>query len=92
MTMILWLSQPALAMFSVASVDIWQWTPFVYLVIFAGLQTVPHGIGRGRPGGWGRFLGHSSCISSFLYLRPLCCSCSSSGSRTCCVSSITSTS
>ena len=26
---------------SVASVDIWQWTPFVYLVLFAGLQTVP---------------------------------------------------
>jgi multiple sugar transport system permease protein len=38
---ILWLSQPALAMISVASVDIWQWTPFVYLVMFAGLQTVP---------------------------------------------------
>lgn len=38
---ILWLSQPALAMISVAIVDIWQWTPFVYLVMFAGLQTVP---------------------------------------------------
>ncbi|HEV8572915.1 MAG TPA: sugar ABC transporter permease [Actinomycetota bacterium] len=36
-----WLSQPASAMLSVASVDIWQWTPFVYLVMFAGLQTVP---------------------------------------------------
>jgi multiple sugar transport system permease protein len=36
-----WLSQPASAMVSVASVDIWQWTPFVYLVMFAGLQTVP---------------------------------------------------
>ena len=38
---ILWLSQPQLAMISVAVVDIWQWTPFVYLVMFAGLQTVP---------------------------------------------------
>jgi multiple sugar transport system permease protein len=38
---ILWLGDPNLAMFSVASVDIWQWTPFVYLVLFAGLQTVP---------------------------------------------------
>ena len=38
---ILWLSTPALAMLSVATVDIWQWTPFVYLVIFAGLQAVP---------------------------------------------------
>ncbi|MFV2064125.1 MAG: carbohydrate ABC transporter permease [Chloroflexota bacterium] len=38
---ILWLSQPQLAMISVAIVDIWQWTPFVYLIMFAGLQTVP---------------------------------------------------
>jgi multiple sugar transport system permease protein len=39
---ILWLSVPPLAMLSVASVDIWQWTAFVYLVLFAALQTVPH--------------------------------------------------
>lgn len=38
---ILWLSSPPLAMFSVATVDMWQWTPFVYLIMFAGLQTVP---------------------------------------------------
>jgi len=38
---ILWLSNPSLAMFAVASVDVWQWTPFVYLIMFAGLQTVP---------------------------------------------------
>jgi multiple sugar transport system permease protein len=37
-----WLGVPALAMHSVASVDLWQWTPFVYLVLFAGPQTVPH--------------------------------------------------
>jgi multiple sugar transport system permease protein len=36
-----WLGNPTLAMLSVASVDVWQWTPFVYLVLFAGLQTVP---------------------------------------------------
>jgi multiple sugar transport system permease protein len=36
-----WLGVPLLAMGAVASVDIWQWTPFVYLVLFAGLQTVP---------------------------------------------------
>jgi len=36
----LWLSSPPLAMIATASVDIWQWTPFVYLVMFAGLQTV----------------------------------------------------
>jgi len=38
---ILWLSSPPLAMLSVASVDVWQWTPFVYLILYAGLQTVP---------------------------------------------------
>ena len=38
---IAWLSSPAGAMSTVAAVDIWQWTPFVYLVLFAGLQTVP---------------------------------------------------
>ncbi len=38
---ILWLSDPRLAMLSVAAVDIWQWTPFVYLVLFAGFQAVP---------------------------------------------------
>jgi multiple sugar transport system permease protein len=38
---ILWLSEPPLAMFAVASVDVWQWTPFVYLIMYAGLQTVP---------------------------------------------------
>ena len=36
-----WLGDPTLAMLSVASVDVWQWTPFVYLVLFSGLQTVP---------------------------------------------------
>jgi len=36
-----WLSSPVGAMVAVASVDVWQWTPFVYLVLFAGLQTVP---------------------------------------------------
>ena len=65
----LWLSCPPLAMFSVASVDIWQWTPFVYLVIFAGLQTVP-GVGRGRTGRWGRAWDQFRHIE-LPYLRPL---------------------
>lgn len=38
---ILWLSEPATAMFSVISVDVWQWTPFVFFVFFAGFQAVP---------------------------------------------------
>lgn len=38
---VLWLSEPGTAMFAVLSVDVWQWMPFVFLVCFAGLQSVP---------------------------------------------------
>jgi multiple sugar transport system permease protein len=38
---ILWLSRPVTAMFSVISVDVWQWTPFVFFIFFAGFQAVP---------------------------------------------------
>ncbi|MCL0075989.1 sugar ABC transporter permease [Dehalococcoidia bacterium] len=36
-----WLLDPAIAMESVVLVDIWQFTPFVFLVLFAGLQAIP---------------------------------------------------
>ena len=36
-----WLSSPTWALFSVALVDIWQWTPFCFLVFLAALQGVP---------------------------------------------------
>jgi multiple sugar transport system permease protein len=36
-----WLSSPSWALFSVALVDIWQWTPFCFLVFLAALQGVP---------------------------------------------------
>lgn len=36
-----WLSNPGWALFSVALVDIWQWTPFCFLVFLAALQGVP---------------------------------------------------
>jgi multiple sugar transport system permease protein len=36
-----WLSDPGWALFSVAVVDIWQWTPFCFLVFLAALQGVP---------------------------------------------------
>jgi multiple sugar transport system permease protein len=38
---VLWLAQPATALASIIITDIWQWTPFVYLLLLAGLQTVP---------------------------------------------------
>src|SRR5262245_7111299 len=64
------LSNPALAMLSVSSVDVWQWTPFVYLVLFAGLQTVPReAVEAARvdgAGGWALFR-----HIELYYLRPL---------------------
>ncbi len=36
-----WLAVPNLAFLSVLITDIWQWTPFVYLIILAGLKSIP---------------------------------------------------
>jgi multiple sugar transport system permease protein len=36
-----WLSNPGWALVSIMIVDIWQWTPFCFLVLLAGLQGVP---------------------------------------------------
>jgi multiple sugar transport system permease protein len=36
-----WTASPKLALFSVIMVDVWQWTPFMFLVLLAGLQATP---------------------------------------------------
>jgi multiple sugar transport system permease protein len=36
-----WTSGEGSAMFSVILVDIWEWTPFMFLLISAGLQSIP---------------------------------------------------
>jgi multiple sugar transport system permease protein len=36
-----WQSRPAWALFSVMIVDIWQWTPFVFIVLLAAIQGIP---------------------------------------------------
>jgi multiple sugar transport system permease protein len=36
-----WLSDPFWALVAVILVDIWQWTPFVFLITLAGLQGLP---------------------------------------------------
>ncbi len=36
-----WFSNPWLARMAISIVDIWQWTPFCFLVILAGLQSLP---------------------------------------------------
>lgn len=36
-----WTASPKLALASVIAVDVWQWTPFIFLVLLAGLQAIP---------------------------------------------------
>ncbi len=36
-----WTASPRLAMLSVIMVDVWQWTPFMFLILLAGLQAIP---------------------------------------------------
>ena len=65
-----WLSRRDTAMLAVASVDVWQWTPFVYLVFFAGLQTVPReSIDAARVDGAAEW--HLFSHIELPYLRPL---------------------
>lgn len=37
-----WISEPNVALFSIVIMDVWQWTPLVVLVMFAGLQSIPN--------------------------------------------------
>jgi multiple sugar transport system permease protein len=36
-----WLGSRSVALWSVMIVDIWQWTPFMFLILFAGIRTLP---------------------------------------------------
>lgn len=36
-----WLSSPRMALASIIITDVWQWTPFVFLLLLAGLQGIP---------------------------------------------------
>ena len=36
-----WLSDPKLSMWTISMIDIWQHTPWVMLILFAGLQAIP---------------------------------------------------
>ncbi len=36
-----WLGEPGLAFFSIIISDIWQWTPFIFIILLAGLQALP---------------------------------------------------
>jgi multiple sugar transport system permease protein len=34
-------ASPGLALYALVAIDVWQWTPFVMLALFAGLQSLP---------------------------------------------------
>ena len=40
-TQLTWIASPTFALPSVIVVDIWQWTPFMFLILLAGLQAIP---------------------------------------------------
>jgi multiple sugar transport system permease protein len=37
-----WVSDPSTALLSIVIVDVWQWTPFIFLVMLAGYQSLPN--------------------------------------------------
>ena len=39
-----WLGDPTLAMVSIVVSDVWQWTPFIFMIALAGLQGLPSNI------------------------------------------------
>ena len=36
-----WLGDPSLAFAAIVITDIWQWTPFIFIIVIAGLQALP---------------------------------------------------
>ncbi len=38
---VVWLGQPATAMFAIIAADVWKTAPFVFLILLAGLQNIP---------------------------------------------------
>jgi multiple sugar transport system permease protein len=44
MTPIHWKSDPSIALYPMIIIDIWQWTPFVMLILFSALQSIPDDI------------------------------------------------
>ena len=43
-----WLSTGGMAMLSVILVEVWQWTPFMFLLLLAGLLSLAEGTLYGR--------------------------------------------
>lgn len=39
-----WLAEPSVALLAILIADVWQWTPFMILIVLAGLQAIPEEI------------------------------------------------
>jgi multiple sugar transport system permease protein len=54
-----WTADPSVALFSIMMTDVWQWTPFMLLIILAGLQSIPVELYEAAEvdgaSGWSRF-------------------------------------
>jgi multiple sugar transport system permease protein len=37
-----WLAQPSTALASIIAVDVWKTVPFIFLILLAGIQSIPH--------------------------------------------------
>jgi len=65
-----WLSSTAMAMPAVIAMDVWQWTPFMFLILLAGLQSLPYSPYEAA------YIDGASRVQAFLYitlplLRPI---------------------
>lgn len=40
----LWLADPVLSVVSIVLMDVWQWTPFIFLILLAGLEGLPEDV------------------------------------------------
>jgi multiple sugar transport system permease protein len=56
-----WLSDPHVAIWTLVLVDSWQWTPFIFVIVYARLQALPSDVfeaGAVDGAGWWRQLRH----------------------------------
>ena len=40
----LWLADPVMSVVSIVIMDVWQWTPFIFLILLAGLEGLPEDV------------------------------------------------
>jgi multiple sugar transport system permease protein len=39
---VMWLTNPSIAVFTIIFLEIWNWTPFAFILMLAGLAALPH--------------------------------------------------